>query len=57
MRELVTYCNFNHAGIGIKCSARDYLKKFYEEFGFKAHGKAYEEDGFPHLAMQRDALV
>ena len=55
MRELVNYCDINFPGIGMMCSARDYLKKFYEEFGFKAHGEVYEEDGFPHLAMKRDA--
>ena len=53
MQELVTYCDINFAGVEVKCSARDYLKKFYESFGFKVHGSAYEEDGFPHLAMQR----
>ena len=55
MRELIAYCDINFSGIGMMCSARDYLKKFYEEFGFKARGEVYEEDGFPHLSMQRDA--
>jgi ElaA protein len=54
MQELVNYCDINFSGVGIKCSARDYLKKFYEAFGFKVHGEPYEEDGFPHLAMQKD---
>lgn len=45
----------HHSGISIQCSARAYLKQFYENLGFKVHGELYEEDGFPHLAMVRDA--
>jgi len=55
MDELLSYCNKNYPGISIKCSAQHYLKKFYEGFGFKAYGDAYEEDGIPHIAMQRDS--
>lgn len=54
MRELLHYCDKNFPGIGIKCSAQHYLIKFYESFGFKAYGEVYEEDGIPHIAMQRD---
>ncbi|CAM3011785.1 GNAT family N-acetyltransferase [Legionella worsleiensis] len=52
--ELLAYCDINFPGISIQCSARAYLKQFYENFGFKVHGEIYEEDGFPHLAMQID---
>lgn len=47
IQELVAYCDINFSGIGIKCSARDYLKKFYEAFGFIVDGEIDEEDGFP----------
>jgi len=55
MQELLSYCDTNFPGISIKCSAQHYLKKFYEGFGFKVYGEMYEEDGIPHIAMQRDS--
>lgn len=53
MQELVNYCDINFPGITIKCSAQHYLKKFYESFGFKAYGDIYDEDGIPHIAMEK----
>jgi ElaA protein len=53
MQELLAYCNTHFPGISIKCSAQHYLQKFYQEFGFKTYGDVYEEDGIPHVAMQR----
>ena len=35
----------------IKISAQTYLVKFYNELGFKKHGKPYLEDGIPHTVM------
>lgn len=35
----------------IKISAQCYLKKFYNNLGFKAIGEEYLEDGIPHIAM------
>lgn len=35
----------------IKISAQTYLIKFYNELGFKEHGKPYLEDGIPHTVM------
>jgi ElaA protein len=37
----------------IKCYAQAYLQKFYETFGFKAIGELFEEDGIPHVLMQK----
>ena len=54
MKELLTYCDANFPNTSIKCSAQLYLKKFYEGLGFKIYGEVYEEDGIPHIAMQRD---
>lgn len=54
IQELLTYCDDNFPGISIKCSAQYYLKQFYENFGFKVCGKVYEEDGIPHIAMERN---
>lgn len=55
MQELLTYCESHFPGISIKCSAQHYLKQFYEGFGFNAYGEIYQEDGIPHIAMQKEA--
>lgn len=35
----------------IRISAQAHLEKFYADLGFKSTGKAYLEDGIPHLEM------
>jgi len=35
----------------IEISAQTYLKKFYNELGFKEKGTEYLEDGIPHIKM------
>jgi len=35
----------------IKISAQSYLKRFYNQLGFKETGEEYLEDGIPHIAM------
>lgn len=35
----------------IKISAQLYLKKFYEDLGFKTTTDIYDEDGIPHIGM------
>ena len=35
----------------IKISAQTYLKRFYNNLGFKEIGEEYLEDGIPHTAM------
>lgn len=37
----------------IKISAQVYLKKFYNNLGFKEAGEEYLEDDIPHIAMIR----
>ena len=44
--------NFNENFI--KLSAQVYLKKFYNNLGFKAIGEEYLEDGIPHIQMIRN---
>ena len=34
-------------------SAQEYLIPFYESFGFKSTSEVYDEDGIPHINMQR----
>ena len=37
----------------IKVGAQQYLKKFYESFGFRRCSDGYIEDGIPHFSMSR----
>lgn len=39
--------------VPIKIGAQQYLKKFYEAFGFANLNKPYMEDGIPHIIMLR----
>ena len=34
-------------------SAQEYLIKFYEDHGFKVFGEVYDEDGIPHIRMDK----
>lgn len=53
LQELMNYCATHYPDTTIKCSAQHYLVKFYEEFGLKTYGEIYDEDGIPHIAMQK----
>jgi ElaA protein len=35
----------------IAISAQAYLKRFYEDLGFRPEGELYAEDGIPHIRM------
>ena len=37
----------------IRISAQEYLKSFYEKFGFKKMSESYLEDELPHIEMLR----
>ncbi|MES2620478.1 MAG: GNAT family N-acetyltransferase [Bacteroidota bacterium] len=37
--------------VPIRIGAQQYLKKFYEEFGFRDLAEHYMEDGIPHIIM------
>jgi ElaA protein len=43
----------HHPGTRIRIGAQDYLRRFYEGFGFRAVGDVYDEDGIPHVDMYR----
>ncbi|WP_405203238.1 GNAT family N-acetyltransferase [Dokdonia sp. LLG6352-1] len=38
----------------IKISAQTYLKRFYNNLGFKEVGEGYLEDGIPHIGMLKN---
>ena len=37
--------------VPICLSAQSYLRRFYEELGFRVEGEEYLEDGIPHIMM------
>jgi ElaA protein len=39
--------------VPIRIGAQDYLRGFYEDFGFRVMGDVYDEDGIPHVDMVR----
>ena len=41
----------------IKISAQEYLKEFYENFGFEKVSELYLEDNIPHIAMLKTSLM
>ena len=53
--QLMTFClkqtKKHYPKEKIKISAQAHLEKFYNEHNFVATGKAYLEDGIPHISM------
>ena len=43
-------------GSNIKISAQQYLKKFYQDFGFITVGDSYIEEGIQHISMLKTSL-
>lgn len=41
--------------VPIRIQAQQYLKKFYEGFGFTGTGEPFLEDGIPHIIMVRSS--
>jgi ElaA protein len=54
MLETLLYLKKSHTLVPIVISAQAYLIKFYESFGFQALGEQYDEDGIPHIKMQKE---
>ena len=54
MNASITFINKVLKILEIRISAQTYLKKFYNNLGFKEVGEEYLEDGIPHINMVRD---
>lgn len=54
IRELLNYCETHFPGTPIECSSQYAIKEFYETFGFKTYGEAYDDVGILHIAMRKD---
>lgn len=55
IEQVLSYLEKNNNTLPIVISAQLYLEKFYQSFGFKSLGEAYDEDSIPHIKMKRDA--
>lgn len=53
MNEAISQCKLLFNEQTIKIGAQQYLKNFYESFGFKQTSEVYDEDGIPHIEMIR----
>ncbi len=42
-----------YPGSGIRISGQQHLESLYVEFGFETVSGPYDEDGIPHLEMER----
>lgn len=51
MNEALTFIIKEWKAEKIKISAQKYLRKFYENLGFKVVSNEYLEDGIPHFGM------
>ena len=53
LRQAIGECAARFGAQPIQIGAQQYLRAFYESFGFVAVGAGYLEDGIPHLHMVR----
>ncbi len=51
LQRAIEHCNLLYPSYAIKIRAQFYLKKFYENLGFKQIGEIYDEDGIEHIKM------
>lgn len=54
-RRAADACELQWPGLGITLYAQAHLRGFYERHGFHAVGDVFDEDGIPHLRMDKDA--
>ena len=53
LRQAIGQCEAQFGLQPIKIGAQQYLRAFYESFGFVTEGEGYLEDGIPHVHMVR----
>ena len=51
MKQSIDAIKDRYGPTEISLSAQQYLEKFYKDLGFVPEGKAYLEDGIPHIRM------
>ena len=53
LQRALQHVETNWQGTAVRLSAQQYLRAFYESFGFLKVSGPYLEDGIPHLDMRR----
>jgi ElaA protein len=53
LAEGLARCDATWPGQGIRISAQDHLRRWYQGFGFRPVGETYLEDDIPHIEMVR----
>lgn len=51
LKEAIKYIKENYNGEKIKLSSQEYVKKLYENVGFKVVSEPYDEAGIQHVKM------
>jgi ElaA protein len=51
MHEALLHARALYPGQPIRIGAQEYLRAFYESFGFRVASPSYDEDGIPHIEM------
>lgn len=57
MAEGIARCERDFPGAAIQLSGQQHLQRFYGSLGFEAIREPYDEDGIPHVDMQRPGAV
>lgn len=55
MQEAIAQLTAAFGPVPIRIGAQQYLRRFYESFGFVTVSEPYDEDGIPHILMLRSA--
>ena len=55
LQRAIEKCGRSYPGYAIRIAAQTYLERYYRQFGFRAVGAPYEEDGIAHVDMIRPA--
>lgn len=55
MRRAIALAGERFPGQSLRISAQAHLDRFYGDLGFRVDSEPYDEDGIPHIEMQRPA--
>lgn len=53
MEKSIATCQTFFGDGPIRIAAQNHLRNFYESLGFNARGDIFDEDGIPHITMER----
>lgn len=56
MKKMLAHITLHYPNQKIVISAQCYISHFYQAFGFTKTGQVYQEDGLPHIRMERMSI-